>query len=194
MRITRGPELVRPAARALILEARAQSAARRPLALAALAAALAAAALTGCGGDPAGGEGKPVLGWDGTPTLTVSPSGAKVLIGKVKNESFKELRLTTPNVKLLDADGRPIKAGVVFVSSFIKANRPHNFGAQRSNPAAYAETEQKRVGYLAVLRSSETTPLTVSWREPRGPRAAARIDYGRGSLPVRGARVVNAGG
>jgi hypothetical protein len=105
------------------------------------------------------------------------------VIGKVKNESSQELRITAPKLAVVDARGRRIKSSAVFVSTFVRSTYPHNRG-QTSGPANYPEAEQRRVGYLAVLDAGESTPLTVSWRErPRGP-PAERIVYGGGSLAI----------
>jgi hypothetical protein len=147
----------------------------------ALALALLAA---GCGGDDGGGNGGPArLAWDGTPIVRSSTTGARILIGKVKNESSRELRITVRQLAVVDGRGRRLKSTAVFVSSFVRSNYPHNM-ARRSDPAEYPEPEQRRVGYLAVLDAGETTPLTVSWNErPRQPRAE-RIVYGATSLAI----------
>lgn len=138
--------------------------------------------VAGCGG----GEqvGKSGLNWEGKPTLRVSPTtGARVLIGKVKNESVRDqLEIRAQDVKLLDQKGQPIRASAVFASSFVRSLYPQSGrpGARRSD---FPEAEQRRIGALAVLRSGESVPLTVSWSEPGG-RTAARIDTGHGDLSV----------
>jgi hypothetical protein len=152
---------------------------------------------TGCGGDDGGAQNAdgPALAWDGTPVVRASETGARVVIGKVRNDSSGELRITTPKLAVVDARGRRIKSSAVFVSTFVRSTYPHNRG-QASGPANYPEAEQRRVGYLAVLEAGESTPLTVSWRErPRGP-AAKRIEYGGGSLaiPASSERAVGAVG
>jgi hypothetical protein len=76
-----------------------------------------------------------------------------------------------------------MKTSVVFSSTFVKSNFPHNRGPG-SGPSSYPESEQRRVGYLAVIEPGGTVPVTISWREPAG-RVAARVDYGRGSLPLQ---------
>jgi hypothetical protein len=106
-----------------------------------------------------------------------------VVIGTVKNESGQELSIRAPDVKLVDQDGRRIRSMAVFVSSFVRSNYPHNAG-QRSDPSHYPLREQRRVGFLAEIKPGKTVPLTVSWRDPRGSRTAARIVYPGGSLPV----------
>jgi hypothetical protein len=149
-----------------------------------LAGLLALALLAiGCGGDDSGGDGPARLTWDGTPVVRSSTTGARILIGKIKNESSRELRITAPQLAVVDGRGRRVKSTAVFVSSFVRSNYPHN-RARVSEPAEYPEAEQRRVGYLAVLEAGETTPLTVSWTEkPRRP-SAERIVYGPASLPI----------
>jgi hypothetical protein len=140
----------------------------------------------GCGGDDGGGGQNahgPALAWDGSPVVRASETGARVVIGKVRNDSSGELRITAPKLAVVDARGRRIKSSAVFVSTFVRSTYPHNRG-QASGPANYPEAEQRRVGYLAVLDAGESTPLTVSWRERAGGRSAKRIVYGAGSLAI----------
>lgn len=127
-----------------------------------------------------------MLAWEGRPVLRVSPTTkARVLIGKVKNESIgtAELRLKAEDLKLLDQRGRPIRASVVFASSFVRSLYPQSGrpGARRED---FPEREQERIGLLAVIRSGESRPLTVSWNSLSGGRTATRIDTGHGPLSV----------
>src|SRR5207245_10756185 len=80
-----GSELVRPAARAAALRRRGGSIRVRAMPL--LVAALLVA---GCGG---GDSKKRGLVWDEPPSIRVSPSGATVVIGRVRNESSEELSI-----------------------------------------------------------------------------------------------------
>jgi hypothetical protein len=140
-------------------------------------------ALPGCGDGETADAGKPALAWDGTPVVRTSSTGAHVLIGKVRNNSSNELRITVPQVKVVDAGGRGIASSVIFRSSYVRSIYPHNAIA-RAQPSEYPEAEQRRVGYLAVLGSGDDSPLTVSWRERRSGPKASRIVLGPGSLPV----------
>ncbi len=144
----------------------------------------------GCGGGGNSGGGGPAkarLAWDGTPVVRASSTGARVLVGKVRNESSRELRLEVPQVALVDRQGRRLKSTAVFAASFVRSIYPHN-GVQPAQPQGYPETERRRVGFLAVLGASKTAPLTVSWLEGRG-RAATRVVLGGASLPVPQAAV-----
>jgi hypothetical protein len=144
----------------------------------------------GCGSGDDGGDGPVRLEWDGTPVVRSSPTGARILIGKVKNDSGRELRITVRQVRVLDGRGRPVRSTALFASSYVRSNYPHNRGPE-SEPASYPEAEQERVGYLAVLGDGETTPLTVSWSEPARRPRAERIAYGAASLAIP-ARVTGA--
>jgi hypothetical protein len=84
-------------------------------------------------------------------------------------------------VRLLDSEGGRLRSAAIFLSSFVKSNFPHNRG-----PFQVPEQEQLRLGLLAKVDPGKSVPLTVSWHEPPGPKAAARIDYGPGFLPVPG--------
>ena len=115
--------------------------------------------------------------------MRASSTGAHVLIGKVKNQAGASVRIRVPEVKAVDARGRPIASAAIFRSAYVRSLYPHNAIA-RANARDYPEAEQERVGYLAVLASGEQTPITVSWRQrPRG-RRAARILVGSVSLPI----------
>jgi hypothetical protein len=124
-----------------------------------------------------------VLTWEGAPVVRASSTGARVLIGKVKNDSSGELRLRVPQVRVVDRDGRRIDSTAIFASAYVRSIYPHN-AIVRARPTEYPEAEQKRVGYLAVLGPGKETPLTVSWRERRGERKATRIVLGSASLTV----------
>jgi hypothetical protein len=139
--------------------------------------ALLALAFAGCGGDSA--DNGPPRAWQEAPRLITTPTQARVVIGRVANRSGDQVVLEPSDLKLLDQKGRRLPASAVFLSSFVKSNFPHNKGQLR-----IPEQEQLRLGQLAKIDPGSSVPLTVSWHEPPGPRAAARIAYGKGSLPV----------
>jgi hypothetical protein len=141
------------------------------------------AALPACGGGEDAGAGKPALGWEGTPVVRASSTGAHVLIGKVKNDSSGELRISVSQVRVVDPNGRRIASTAVFSSTYVRSLYPHN-GVARPSPSQYPEAEQRRVGYLAVLGSGDEAPLTISWRQRRGGRKAKRVVLGTASLPI----------
>lgn len=106
-----------------------------------------------------------------------------MLVGTVKNASGSELRIKSSNVTAVDQRGKRIRSSVAFVSSFVRSVYPQN-GRPGGRRSEFPEAEQRRIGFLAVLGPDDSSPLTVSWNEPPGPRAAAQIDTGHGSLPV----------
>jgi hypothetical protein len=122
------------------------------------------------------------LAWEGKPTLRVSPSGARVVIGTVRNGSSRELRIKSPEVTAVDGQGRRIKSSAGFVSTFVRSLYPQN-GRPGDTRDEFPEAEQRRIGYLAVMAPGESVPLTVSWNEPSG-RTATRIRIGQRYLPV----------
>jgi hypothetical protein len=138
--------------------------------------ALLGLALAGCSGSK--GADDP-LAWQGSPRLIKTPRHDRVLIGRVVNGSHERLVIEAKSVKLIDSDGRRVRAAVAFISSFVKSNFPHNNG-----PMRIPEAERIRLGQLAEIDPGTSSPLTVSWHEPSGPASAVRIDYGPGSLPV----------
>ena len=140
------------------------------------ALALVALGIAGCSG---GGDNGSPLAWQESPRLITTPTHARVLIGRVRNGSGDQLVLKATSLRLLDAEGRRVPASAVFLASFVKSNFPHNKGALN-----IPEEEQLRLGEVAKIEPGGSAPLTVSWREPPGPRTAARVAYGQGSLPV----------
>ena len=141
---------------------------------------VAALLVAGCGG---GDSKKRGLVWDEPPSIRVSPSGATVVIGRVRNESGEALSIRARDVKVVDARGRRIRSDAVFLSSYVRSNYPHNSGAL-ADPSHYPEAEQQRVGFLVRMKPGASAPLTVSWRAAPAGRTAARIDYGKGYLPA----------
>jgi hypothetical protein len=154
-----------------------------------VAAILAMPLAAGCGdgGGDAGKAGtkKAVLAWDGAPVLRVSPSGARVLIGEVRNQSLgrEKSKLKATELKVVDRRGRRVQASIGFISTFVRSLYPQN-GRPGMSRDEFPEAEQRRIGYLAVLRSGEATPLTVSWRQSPGDPVASRIVYPAGSLAI----------
>ena len=151
-------------------------------ALAIAAVTLVASAAAGCGEGKGTAHG-PLLAWDGKPKLTVSPSGAHVVVGVAKNGSSDQLWIRTPELRIVDREGRRIRSSVTFASGFVRSNYPRN-GPLPSRPSRYPLAEQQRIGFLAEIKPGKSVPLTVSWQEPRGPRTATRLVYKSASLPI----------
>jgi hypothetical protein len=103
----------------------------------------------------------------------------RVLTGRLRNDSLRELRLSTDDLRLEDAGGRRVAATAVFLESFV-----HGLYPPTRQPEEISETELRRTGRLAVIPPGDSVPLTVAWRPPRGVEAPLRLEYGSGSLPV----------
>jgi hypothetical protein len=151
---------------------------RRNTALALAAISIAAA---GCGSSE--GKRNVSLVWKSPPKLFV-PSDLprdRIVQGVIENKSLKQkATLKASDIKLLDADGRRIDGVATFIAGYAHSLYP----ADLKPKGSYPEAEQLRIGLLAKLKAGQSSPLTVSWHDPPGPRTAVRIDYGSGTLPL----------
>ena len=145
-----------------------------------VAAAVAAALFVGLssiGGDARTGP----LAWSGDGEVFTHPTlpGDRVLTATLRNDGIHPLRVDIGDVRLLDADGRPVEAMPVFLQTFGKS-----LWAAGRGPEQVPDTELQRTGRIAVLRPGEEVPLTIAWRTSDGE--PVRVDYGRGSLALPG--------
>jgi len=150
--------------------------ARRVLAVALLVAVAALAA--GCGDDEAARD---QLDWVDTPNVIVPPAlkSDRILRGDVRNDSGEPVRLEASKVRVYDARGRRLKASATFAAGYLHSLYPPTRG-----PKTLPDTELERLGRIAKIEAGDTGQITVSWRERPGGGAAARIDYGSGSLRI----------
>jgi hypothetical protein len=134
--------------------------------------------LAGCGGD---GDGAAPLAWKGNPDLVVPPRlpGDRILRGEVTNGSLDRVVVEAKDLKVVDAEGRPVEATATFLGSYVHSIYPPTRG-----PSPYPEAERQRLGQVARIEPGKNAPLTVSWHEPKGARTPVKIDYGDGSLPI----------
>ncbi|MEA2347237.1 MAG: hypothetical protein QOG62_1024 [Thermoleophilaceae bacterium] len=144
------------------------------------AALLAAAVLlAGCGGTSSPNFGS--LGWAAPPKL-FKPARLpddRVLIGQVRNNSFRDLSLKVGDFKVHDATGALIESTTQFTNSYAHGL----YGAfQRPNPLP--PDELTRLGLEVNLPGGKTTPITVAFRETKGSNPPYEIDYGLGSLAI----------
>jgi hypothetical protein len=146
---------------------------------AAAAALIALAGLLGaCGsGD---GDGYGDLKWVRPPILERPPSlpRDRILVGQVRNDSIRVLRLRARDVRIVDRAGRRIRGDVLFISGFL-----HGLFPPTRAPRTLPESAQLRLGLLAKIRPGATTPINVSWRV-EGGRRADRIQYPGGFLRI----------
>ncbi len=157
----------------------------RVLAAAALAVAAlvaGAVALAGGGEDGAARSTDGAVRWDGEPRLLKPPElpRDRVLAGRLKNVTVRQVRLDVREARLLDADGRELQSTITFASGFA-----HGLYSPRNTPEEpEPEFEARRLGNLAVLEAGQTTPFTLSWRLPEGASPPVHVDLGLASIPV----------
>jgi len=152
----------------------------RPATLAALA--LAAALPLACGGGEETGVGD--LVWAGQPTVFRQPTlpRDRVLVGTVRNDSLREVKLSAADVRAVDRDGNALRGNATFIRGYIHPLYPPT----RPPEGGLPESELERTGRQVRLKPGKTSPLSVAWRVSRSQNAAVRIDYGSGSLPIPG--------
>jgi hypothetical protein len=141
------------------------------LATAAVAAAL-FTALSAVGGDSRAGP----LAWSGDREVFAHPTlpGGRVLSATLRNDGAHPVRVDSGDVRLLDADGRPVAATPVFLAATGRSLWSDGL----------SETELERTGRIAVLRPGEEVPLTIAWHAKDGD--PVRVAYGRGWLTLPG--------
>ncbi len=144
---------------------------RRGAAVAALAAAALAA---GCGGSEK-------LGWEGSPRLYIPAAlpGDRILMATVKNTGTRTITVKVPQLRVLDADGRPVRASAQFIRAYAHGLIFPDLKPRDEQPVV----EQRRIGQQVLLKPGRTAPLMVSWHQPRGA-APAKVDYGKGTLAL----------
>ena len=134
-------------------------------------------------GDGEGGteQGAGDLAWARSPRV-FTPDRLprdRVLSARVRNDSFRKVRLSASDLRLEDAEGREVEATAVFLDSFV-----HGLYPPMRQPAELTEAELRRTGRLAVIAPGESVPLTIAWRRGRDAGEPRRVDYGVGYLPV----------
>jgi len=147
----------------------------------ALLLAGAAAAAVACGGSDGDASGAGGLSWVGEPQVTVSPDvpGVRIVTGRVRNESLRRLELASSDLRLKTAEGQSLEADFGFVGAYVRPDQPRNRSEE-----GLPESERERVGLAARLEPGATTAITGSWRVPKRPAGALRIDYRTGFLPI----------
>jgi hypothetical protein len=103
----------------------------------------------------------------------------RVLTGRLRNDSLREVRLSARDLRLEDGSGRQVEGTAVFLDSFM-----HGLYPPTRQPAEISDDELRRTGRLAVIPPGESVPLTVAWRRGGEAGAPVRLRYGAGYLPV----------
>ena len=150
-----------------------------------LTAALAAGVLAGCGGNHDDSTGE--LRWAKPPQVFRAHSlpRDRVLMGTVRNESFRPVNIKANQVTVRDRAGRRLPAHVQFIESYAHSL----YGAyQRPNPLP--PDELARLGFVVKILPGKEAPLTVAYRTRPGLKLPLRIQYSASALSVP-ARVRN---
>ncbi len=136
------------------------------------------ALVAGCGDDK---PAKDSLAWFDTPSVIVPPTlkGDRILQAEVRNDSDHKVRVEAATIRVFDNNGRRVKASATFAEGYVHSLYPPTRG-----PASLPDYELERLGKLAEIDPGKTARITVSWREPKGRRTAATIDYGQGKLTI----------
>ena len=117
-------------------------------------------ALTG-GDDPETRPDAAVLSWKDEP-LAIAPADLpddRIAYGTVSNTSLAELRASTGDFEVRDADGERLDSTVQFLGNYA-----HGVYGAYQKPDPLPEEELTRLGFKVDLDTGETSPLTVSYR------------------------------
>jgi len=140
-------------------------------------ALVAALALTGCGGKDVSGGGPLVWEKDpyaGTPSKLLPED--HVVLGTVRNDSLRKLKVRYTDVRLLEADGDRIPAAVRFTDT-----PGHGLYPPTREPDSVRASEDLRIGRAIDLKPGKTAPLVVAWRGDAKPVA---VEYPGGRLKL----------
>lgn len=161
-----------------------RSGARLRLAAAAAVATVAGTAtVVAAGGAGDGARPGVPLDWSGTPRVSTVPElpRDRILTGRLKNTSTRDLRLEADAVRLVDADGRPLRSTARFAAAF-----GHGLYSPRDAPDEVAAAEQARLGTAVVVRRGQSVPVTLSWRLGRQGRPPTEARFGERALKLPG--------
>ena len=154
----------------------------RRLAFAAGIVAFAVAAIAGIvllagddGAKPSGRAGS--LIWAEQPKLVYPPSlpSDRILYGQVRNDSLRDIRLSSVNLRVLDRGGRALLSDGRFLQAYV-----HGMYGAFSRDKDIGAYERRRLGIVLTLKPGRTAPLTVAWRG----RGARTVQIGDVKLPI----------
>lgn len=155
-------------------------------ALAALLALNVCLGLAGCGGDDdsdaktSSSKSPAAVSWDAPPqvgTPKMLPND-RVLAGSIRNNSPHLLELSNDDVKMLDAQGRPVFHTIRFSAGFGRDIYPPRYGHEPP------KKDQIRLGYMAQVAPGDVRSVTVAWRVKDPSRAPVRMEFPGGVLSL----------
>jgi len=142
-----------------------------------------AVALTGGADDESRATGTGKLTWERAPLLVtdVGRKGDRVIVGTVRNASRHRLRLSSADVRVLDAGGRRVPAYARFTATY-----SHGLYGAYPRVARQPESERRRLGFEIALETGQTAPLFVAFRPGARREGPLAIVYDRlgETLPV----------
>jgi len=113
------------------------------------------------------------------PFVPATLPGDRILSATVKNAGSKAITVKVPELRVLDDNGRRVKASAQFIRTFAHGLIYPDLEARDHQPLV----EQRRIGQQVVLRPGQSSPLIVSWHQPKGAPPAT-LDYGKGTLSL----------
>lgn len=121
------------------------------------------------------------LQWQSEPQLILVPElpRDRILTGRVRNASLRAVDLESKRLRILDEEGRSLKATALFAQGFNHGLYPPSMKIEGS------DFERRRLGRITTIKPGQAVPLTLSWRVPEGGSepVEARFDGGSLALP-----------
>ncbi len=136
------------------------------------------ALLSGCGG---GDDSTGDLRWAKTPMVFRAHSMPtdRVLMGTVRNSSFRPVNLRATELTVRDRQGHKVAAHAQFIASYA-----HGLWGAYQKPSKVPQEELVRLGFQIRLMPGESAPLTVAYRTRPGLTMPLRIRYQASALSV----------
>ena len=135
----------------------------------------AAVVVAGCGQDDA----KDPVAWDTKPVAVVHPEipGDDLITGRIRNDTDHDHVLDSERARVLDANGRRVRASLSFAAAYT-----HDLYPPADGPKEQPRFARERTGAAATIKPGETHPLTIAWHRRDG--RPVRVDLGGLSLEL----------